>query len=128
MSTSENGTPKDPTEIFPTFGVKPELEEEWKIAVGKNCMNGYSFGVVLATIASFEVLDAGGTAEDAIKIWTTKKLDITGFMAGCAAQWIGHYHRRGDEFRMAWNDRYGVTEERAKGGTVNPAIMTMGNG
>ena len=52
---------------------------------------------------------------------------ITGFMAGCVAQIVGHAHSRGQEFRVAWNQKHGVTEEKAKGGTVNPAIVTIGD-
>jgi len=50
---------------------------------------------------------------------------ITGFMAGCVAQMVGAWHSRGDEFRQAWNKGYGVDEIKAKGGTVNPAIVTI---
>jgi len=51
---------------------------------------------------------------------------LTGFMAGCVAQMVGRCHSRGDYFRRKWNQDHGVTEEKAKGGTVNPAILTIG--
>jgi len=51
---------------------------------------------------------------------------ITGFMAGCVAQMVGQCHSRGDEFRKSWNKDNGIEEEQAKGGTVNPAILTIG--
>ncbi len=50
---------------------------------------------------------------------------ITGFMAGCVAQMVWKCHSRGEEFRMAWNKAHGVTEEKAKDRTVNPACMTI---
>ena len=56
---------------------------------------------------------------------TVKAGGITGFMAGCVAGMIGQVHSRGNEFRLAWNKEHGVEEEKAKGGTVNPAIMTI---
>lgn len=50
---------------------------------------------------------------------------ITGFMAGCVAQLVSHFHERGDEFRIAWNEKHGVKEDKANGGVVNPAIITI---
>ena len=50
---------------------------------------------------------------------------ITGFMAGCVAQIVSHCHSRGEEFRKKWNKDYGVEEDKAKGGVVNPAILTI---
>lgn len=50
---------------------------------------------------------------------------ITGFMAGAVANMVSHAHSRGQEFREKWNAHYGVSEEKAAGGTVNPAILTI---
>lgn len=50
---------------------------------------------------------------------------ITGFMAGCVAKIVSHCHSRGEEFKKKWNEGYGVDEEKAKGGVVNPAIITV---
>ena len=51
---------------------------------------------------------------------------LTGFMAGCVAEMVKRCHSRGEEFNDKWNESYGVSKEKAKGGTVNPAILTMG--
>lgn len=106
-----------------SFKIQESKKAEWKKAVGNNCMDSYSFGVIEATTAAFRVLDADGSPEDAEKSW--KGMDLTGYMAGAAAQMIGHFHVRGDEFRKYWNSKFGVDEEKAKGGTVNPALMTF---
>jgi len=50
---------------------------------------------------------------------------ITGFMAGCVAQMVSKYHSRGEDFRHKWNKDHGIEEDKAKGGVVNPAIMTF---
>lgn len=50
---------------------------------------------------------------------------ITGFMAGCVAQMIYQCHSRGKEFKKKWNEYYGV-EDNDGMGTVNPAIVTIG--
>ena len=50
---------------------------------------------------------------------------ITGFMAGCVASMISQYHSRGNEFRLKWNKHYDIKEDEAKGGIVNPAILTI---
>lgn len=52
---------------------------------------------------------------------------ITGFMAGCVAQMVSKCHSRGEEFRRKWNGDHGVDESEAKGGVVNPAILTITN-
>ena len=51
---------------------------------------------------------------------------ITGNMAAEVAHMISYVHSRGEEFRKKWNESYGVSEEKSKGGTVNPAILTIG--
>lgn len=51
---------------------------------------------------------------------------ITGFMAGCVARMISKCHSRGEEFNDKWNEFHGVSKEKANGGTVNPAILTIG--
>lgn len=51
---------------------------------------------------------------------------ITGFQAGCVAQIVMKCHSRGNEFRVVFNTEHGVTEEKAKGGIVNPAVFTIG--
>jgi hypothetical protein len=108
------------------FKIKPELLAQWKEVCGINSCDAYSFGVQIAACASFEILDRQGSKpQDAIQVWGDRKLDLTGFMAGEAARIIARFHERGDEFRIAWNARYGVDEEKAKGGTVNPAIVTI---
>jgi hypothetical protein len=53
---------------------------------------------------------------------------ITGFMAGAVAHMIAACHSRGDEFRVAFNKDHGVSEEKAKGGVVNPAVVTIETG
>ena len=54
---------------------------------------------------------------------------ITGFMAGCVAQWIAHFHPRGEEFRVWWNRRYQLGSEgeaaNESGGVLNPALLTL---
>lgn len=50
---------------------------------------------------------------------------ITGFMAGCVAEMVSKCHSRGDEFRLAWNKDHGIDEGEAKGGVINPALVTI---
>lgn len=102
------------------FGIKIDKKEEWKKAVGENCLDGYSFGVVEATIKVFGALDLGKTPEDAIK--EVNEMGISGFMAGCMAQWVSQFHIRGEEFRIFWNDKYG---QKDSSGVINPAILTI---
>lgn len=108
------------------FKIKPELKDEWTKCAGENCHDGYSFGVVIATIAAFGALDQGQTCAEAERAATSIEGEgITGFMAGCMAQWVSKFHERGDEFRKYWNDKFGVSEEESNGGVVNPALLEI---
>lgn len=102
------------------FKLKPELIEEWKKTAGENCLDGYSFGVIEATIKVFGGLDRGLSPEEANK--EVYDMGISGFMAGCMAQWVSKYHIRGEEFRVFWNKEWGAGESQ---GVVNPAIVTF---
>lgn len=51
---------------------------------------------------------------------------ITGFMYGAAVGILSAVWVHGDELRRWHNWAYGVTEEKAKGGTVNPAVIRVG--
>ena len=106
---------------------KPGLEEKWAESVGNN-QDGYGHGVVDATVAVCRALDGGHTPEEAEN--ACNGLGITGFMAGCMAQWVAHFHPRGEEFRHWWNTRWGgksAESANAKAGAVvNPAILTIG--
>lgn len=94
----------------------------WEEAKAGNT-DSYGGSAVAAAAHTMVLLDEGKTPAEAEKAGFHGK-DLTGFLAGCAAQMIGQVHERGDEFRKWWNLKYGVTEEQADGGTVNPAIMT----
>ena len=50
---------------------------------------------------------------------------MTVFQAGCVAQIVTRCHSKGNEFRDKWNKHYGVDKDKAKGGVVNPAIITI---
>lgn len=55
---------------------------------------------------------------------------ITGSMYGCAVSALAHFWENGDTLR-SWHNREYLSEEKAatadaNGGTVNPAIITLG--
>ena len=110
---------------FDKFKIKKRaLISEWTVFERNNSKDFYSRGVVDAVLASCKVLDdVDKTPKQAEEAW--EGLGLTGFMAGCAAKTIAHFHVRGDEFRKYWNKQFGVDEKQAKGGTVNPAILTI---
>ena len=93
--------------------------------------DGYGKAVVDVARRAMEILDEEPGAINCHKLLCRADDDIkaggiTGFMAGAAASVIGKVHSRGEEFRIAWNTDHGVSEEKAKGGTVNPAIINVG--
>ena len=103
-------------------------EKVWKDWEEKNTD---SYGKCCVDVARrvMEILDEGKEF-DTHKIICQANDDIdadsiTGFMAGCVTEMISKCHIRGEEFRVAWNKDHGVEEDKAEGGVVNPAIMTI---
>ena len=105
------------------FQIKPDKVEQFKQFVSENCLDPYSFGVVRAVVKVMTALDQGKTVKDSPDEMYGEGL--TGFMAGCAANVVSDVHIRGEEFKDFWNLQFGITPEQAKGGVVNPAIMTV---
>lgn len=108
--------------------VKKELEKEWEKARENNMRDGYSAQVVKVTEKCCDALDEGLTPQASCDK-ATKGSDITGFMAGCMAQWVTHFHPRGEEFREWWNIENQIKDEGEKanksGGVLNPALLTI---
>ncbi len=104
--------------------VKPGFEVAYDVFVSKN-QDAYGNSAVLAAAHCGRLLTEGKTPVEAEEIGFKGK-DLTGFLAGCAAETVAAYHPRGDEFRIYWNKLNGVSEDKAKGGVVNPAILTIG--
>lgn len=102
----------------------PGKEDIWASLVKEN-QDPYGHAVIEAVSLAGAALDAGKTPKEAQDVWSG--LDLTGFMAGYAAKCLSQLHPRGDEWREGWNAQYDVTEEKAKGGVVNPAILTIGD-
>lgn len=104
----------------------------WAKSVEVNSADPYSNAVTRYAEAWARVMEgmmAGGAtllecADKASHIADTE--GITGFMYGCAVQILARCWVHGDELRRWHNWKHGVTEEKAKGGTVNPAVMTVG--
>ena len=105
-------------------------EEKWNTWVDKN-QDPYGKCCVDVAREVMRILDEGKDFDvHGIICDADKKIDaggITGFMAGCVAQMVKKCHSRGEEFNDKWNESYGVSKEKAKGGTVNPAILTIGD-
>jgi hypothetical protein len=106
------------------FKLKAGMQDKWDQWIEMNSKDDYSKGVVTATQAVMKKLAEGADVKDAHD--AMYGMGLTGFMAGCLAGAVAEFSERGDEFRKFWNERLGVSEEKAKGGTVNPAIVTIG--
>jgi len=115
--------------------VKEGLEKEWEDAKAKNS-DPYGHAVVIITEKIGRLLDEGLTPEDAEK-YGIKDSGITGFQAGCMAQWIAYFHPRGEEFRRRWNLSNQINNEgelankrcsrwpKLQGTVLNPALLTI---
>lgn len=84
------------------FKIKPELIEKFKIIMGNNCMDPYSFACVEGTIKVIGALDRNRTVKDACD--EMLDMGLSGFMAGEIAGIVSRYHQRGDEFRKFWQE------------------------
>lgn len=105
------------------FKIKPDKIEDFKKAMGSNCMDPYSFACVEGTIKVIAALDSGKSVKESHdEMYET---GLTGFMAGEIARMVSTFHERGDEFKDFWNEQFGVSKEKAKGGVVNPALLTI---
>lgn len=102
------------------MNIKPELQKEYDEYVKKN-NDPYGKCAVDAGESVMRLLDEGKTPEEAEK--GLYEHDLTGFLAGCAAQAIFHFHVRGEEFNKFWNKNNGGSGEEK--GTINPAIITL---
>ncbi len=100
--------------------VKEGLAEEWDKYTTKNTKDFYSAGVVESAVNVMKALTAGA---DPKKAMATVPDGITGFMAGCTASAVVHFHERGEEFKAWWNGQYGAKDAT---GVVNPAVLTIG--
>jgi len=107
--------------------IKKGLKKEWEKSKAMN-KDPYGNAVVIVTEKVGEALDKGLSPEKAQKKGT-KDSEITGFQAGCVAQWISYFHPRGEEFRKWWNIDTQINDEGDKankgGGVLNPALMTI---
>jgi hypothetical protein len=100
--------------------VKKELAKAWVDYATLNTKDFYSAGVVQSAVNVMEGLTKGMKPEEAEGLVDG---GITGFMMGCVASTVTHFHPRGDEFKAYWNGRWGVKDAK---GVVNPAIITIG--
>jgi hypothetical protein len=105
--------------------IREDVLNDWETYVTNNTQDGYSAGVVDASLRVMQALSEGKTPEEAEKV--TYEMGITGFMAGGMAQAVSHFHPRGDEFKQYWNRQF-MDEKNAETakGVVNPAILTIG--
>lgn len=102
--------------------VKQGLDKDYEEYVSNN-QDPYGNACIVAGAKIGKALDENKKPEEAEK--EMHGMELTGFMAGAAAQAVSHFHPRSNDFRLWWNKSYGVKESEAKGGVVNPAIMTM---
>ena len=83
--------------------VKKGLEKKYEEYVKKN-QDGYGHAIIIAGAKVGKALSEGKTCKEAHDEMYGE--DLTGFMAGCVAQAISHFHSRGEEFRKFWNKRF----------------------
>jgi len=101
--------------------VKKGMEKEYVKYVNKN-QDGYGNAAVTAGAKVGKALTEGKSLQESHD--EMYGCDLTGFLSGCVAETIAHFHPRGEEFRTFWNKENGVTDDVK--GVVNPAIFAIG--
>jgi hypothetical protein len=102
--------------------IKPELQQEYDKYVEINSEDEYSKACITAGEAFGNALDEGKTFEEANAAMCEAEDGLTGFMASMAVKAVAHFHPRGEEVRVWWNERNGVKSDK---GIVNTAVMTF---
>jgi hypothetical protein len=116
--------------------MKTGLEEKYKEYQEANAGDPYShrcvtYGEMWAAYMEAELSLKPDMSDDEFGVMAGKTGNeadtdgITGYMYGAAVSALAHFWEYGDRLRRWHNNRFGVTEEKAKGGTVNPAIITI---
>lgn len=100
------------------IGIKKEKMAAWLDEVLKNSDNLYGFAVMFGAANVMYGLDQKMTPEDSMKQHGVDGLSI--FQAGCLADVVSRYSERGEEFRVFWNNKWGVKNSND---IVNPAIL-----
>jgi hypothetical protein len=112
------------------FKIIKGKEKEWRGFKERNSKDGYSACCIKAIEIVGDDLDRGKTPKEAMNSEEIYGLGLTGFMAGCVASSISHYHTRGEEFRRWWNKDIQLGDEGNKankeGGVLNPALLNIG--
>jgi len=106
-------------------------KEGWKKAQANNT-DPYGNCAIRVARRVMELLDdvKEVKAKDLVK-QANKELDagLSGFLAGAVAGMVSKFHKRGEEFRISWNQDVQITDEGDKandsGGILNPALLTV---
>lgn len=100
--------------------IKAGLEQEYARYVELNQADEYSEACVDAGERVGNALDEGKTATEALE--AMKGFGLTGFIATMAVKGVAHFHPRGDEVRIAYNDMYGAKSDAR---LVNPTVLNV---
>lgn len=101
---------------------KEGMQEEYDKYVSINSEDEYSKACVDAGEVFGTALDEGKTFEEAERAMLDAEEGMTGFMVSVAVKGVAHFHPRGEEVRVWWNERNGVKADK---GIVNAAVFTM---
>jgi hypothetical protein len=103
-------------------------QEGWNKAVENN-RDPYGKACIDVAQKVMEILDAEPGDFNAYDLVSRADKEseaggITGFMAGCVASMVSHFHSRGEEFRKSWNGEF---DSKPRDGVVNPALVSIGS-
>ena len=102
--------------------IKQELEQDYKKYVEINKDDEYSKVCVDAGEVFGNTLDDGKTCDEAERTMLDAESGMTGFMVSMAMKAVAHFHPRGEEVRVWWNEKNGVKSDK---NIVNTAILNI---
>lgn len=106
--------------------IKEELQAEYDKYKEINSKDGYSRAVIDCGESFANFVDEGKSFKEAERLMldTPEGSELTGYMMGAIMSAMVHFHPRGEEIKVWWNQECGGTGEEK--GTINPAILSIG--
>ncbi len=99
-------------------------EEEYQKYHDVNQDDDYSKACITAGEVFMKALDEGKSCDAAEEEMCKAEAGLTGFMVSMIMKAAAHFHERGEEVRLWWNEKNGVKSDHR---IVNTAILNIGD-
>lgn len=101
---------------------KEGMEADYEKYVSINSEDEYSKACIDAGEAFGKALDDGKSMDEAERAMLDAEDGLTGFMVSMTMKAVAHFHPKGEEVRVWWNEKNGVKSEKR---IVNTAVLNI---